>query len=322
MKMLKLNSKHLWRHKGTIDGIEMILSMFGLKSDRFVERKENSRWGAAIDDGQDHIVDYKITEYVVTTNGIDISKPLTSLSDNKLTINDINKRKLVPYDTDDYRNGIYHDYQGLPVRKNGDKLYPYYSHDMIIDGNPYYQMNGGWLHKLYEKDEIVLKDSTTSTLRDIGSVNTIKDLMKVPYNQLSDNQVFEVKNRDTLCVIIDGEVYDLQQEVHNGTTRYFFKVFINNGATRVGRTPYRDKITVSSLSGKTTYNLREFENGTPIKIYVSEDNKTIVAVQDGANINNIVFCENGNIVEKLGETLEGKTKYYQILKKRKKNKHK
>ena len=322
MKMLKLNSKHLWRHKGTIDGIEMILSMFGLKSDRFVERKENSRWGAAIDDGQDHIVDYKITEYVVTTNGIDISKPLTSLSDNKLTINDINKRKLVPYDTDDYRNGIYHDYQGLLVRKNGDKLYPYYSHDMIIDGNPYYQMNGGWLHKLYhfnEKDEIVLKDSTTSTLRDIGSVNTIKDLMKVPYNQLSDNQVFEVKDRNTLCVIIDGEVYDLQQEVHNGTTRYFFKVFINNGATRVGRTAYRDKITVSSLSGKTTYNLREFENGTPIKIYVSEDNKTIVAVQDGANINNIVFCENGNIVEKLGETLEGKTKYFQILKKRKKN---
>lgn len=320
MKMLKLNSKHLWRHKGTIDGIEMILSMFGLRSDRFVGKKENSRWVKSVD--KDHSYDYKITEYVVKTDGIDISNPLSGLSNDNLTINEINKRKLVPYDTDDYRNGIYHDYQGLPVRLNGNKLYPYYSHDMIIDGNPYYQMNGGWMHKLYhfnEKDEIILKDSTTSTLRDIGSVNTIKDLMKIPYNQLSDNQVFEVKDRNTLCVIIDGEVYDLQQEVHGESIRYFFKVFINNSATRVGRTAYRDKITVSSLSGKTTYNLREFENGAPIKIYVSEDNKTIVAVQDGANINNIVFCENGNIVEKLGETSEGKTKYFQIIKKRKKN---
>ena len=40
LRRLKINSKAIWRHKGTVEGIEMILGMFGFKSKKFVDRNK------------------------------------------------------------------------------------------------------------------------------------------------------------------------------------------------------------------------------------------------------------------------------------------
>jgi hypothetical protein len=48
MKRLLLNSKHILRHKGTLDGIEMMLSLFGMKSSRLSDN-----------------YDYKVEEYTI-----------------------------------------------------------------------------------------------------------------------------------------------------------------------------------------------------------------------------------------------------------------
>jgi hypothetical protein len=58
LRRLKLNSRAIWRHKGTIDGIEMILGMFGLKSKRWCE----SLYSGCCPDNSP-LPDYDISEY-------------------------------------------------------------------------------------------------------------------------------------------------------------------------------------------------------------------------------------------------------------------
>jgi hypothetical protein len=124
MKRLLINSKYILRKKGTIDGIESMMSLFGLKSKRYVF--ENSRYFKISDDNisftkkgteyygsQESVTyDYDIKEYTLFTNRI---KDPWNEAKKMNEIDWVNSTKLISYHNEDFLNGIYTPYQGLMV---------------------------------------------------------------------------------------------------------------------------------------------------------------------------------------------------------------
>lgn len=163
LRRLRLNSKYIWRHKGTVEGIEMILGMFGLKSKRFCDLS-NKGFNA----------DYEISEYSWSTEPIEDKWDCLH---NMYYFDWVNSTKNIVYDyrgTSEYTNASassdYVSYQGLPVgyKDVGTEepkrrfLYPNFNKDEKYDGDPYFQMKGGWQNKVYED----------------GNKNTISNLMR------------------------------------------------------------------------------------------------------------------------------------------------
>ena len=208
MKRLLLNSPEIWRHKGTIEGMEMLLSLFGLRSKNRVftdERyfinqkdleggkdseyfdvstlsinacgenntfnigltaekgnclsltKEGEKYYKNYKDKLYNLYDYDIKEYTLfTTRQEDEWIP----EKNMYKYDWVNSTKLITYNTTASKNGEYITYQGLPIsykeveekQSNGTVLkkrylYPHFNTNGIYDGNPYYQMDGGWMQK-------------------------------------------------------------------------------------------------------------------------------------------------------------------------------
>ena len=109
MKRLKINSRALLRKKGTISGIESLLSLFGFRSKRWCGDNSTS-------------YDYEITEKTYLSN------PIWETWDNVHGMHRIdwyNSCKTIPYDTEAYINGEYIPYQGLPVAYRNDDRYNY-----------------------------------------------------------------------------------------------------------------------------------------------------------------------------------------------------
>jgi len=196
LRRLLLNSKYIWRHKGTIEGIEMILGMFGLKSKRWLDSMDSIRYNSKdacctpTDEEPDKCnckvaPDYEIKEYTSFAKRIEEK---WDVEHQMYRIDWVNTTKTITYDYRSQSNytlpgsigytGI--PYQGIPVvprfeysgytddkkyitYKSGDKteyyfdengekiprryLYPYFSKTEQFDGDPYFQMDGGWLAK-------------------------------------------------------------------------------------------------------------------------------------------------------------------------------
>ena len=183
LRRLKLNSRYIWRHKGTVEGIEMILGMFGMKSKKWVE--SHPEWEINckyVDDEQHMMWDYDVQEYTSFTSRIE--ETWDAIHQN-YRINWINSTKTITYDNrfvSNYNrygaNGNIMAYQGIPVafreayisqegedaylKYNNDTefyhdernnkiikryLYPYFDKNEQLDGHPYFQMRGGWLAK-------------------------------------------------------------------------------------------------------------------------------------------------------------------------------
>ena len=229
-KFLRLNSRNIFRHKGTIEGIEMILGMFGLTSKRWAENTVSTRFNECESSSSTIPYDYEIKEYVALSDFI-VDSGITEASG--ITIDGFNSSKTIVYDTDDFRNGRYNPYQGLPIKQyeetdvdsegkeveteNGEKrkiIVPYFNKDGIIDGNPYYQMNGGWMwksHQITTQDE-VYENGYTETIKTIPSVSNIKELIELPYNRIQNKIIYYVNNISGSYVIINGYVYELKVE--------------------------------------------------------------------------------------------------------------
>lgn len=188
LKRLRLNSKQLLRKKGTVDGIESMLGLFGFKSRRWFESlnttrtngKFETKYGANLT--KKIPFDFDIKEYVEIAHPI---KETWDVAHDNYTIDFYNSCKTIPYNTESYINGIYINYQGLPVayrdldntylasktesgttiqyettdvsdsniivNSNGElvkarRLYPDFESNGIYDGDMFYQMNGGWLN--------------------------------------------------------------------------------------------------------------------------------------------------------------------------------
>lgn len=190
-KVLRLNSRQILRHKGTIEGIEMLLSLFGLKSNRMV--------------GEQYC-DYKITEYIFNS--------VTPIEDS----NQIEKVKTLNSEKDDF--DIFNDdvYQGLSLIEYNGKLFPFYSKDKTYDNGLYYQMKGNWIDSSYKpmkiKNKNELEQIPYSSLFDGMIIKVETDNGSIEYYKFNmNNKDFEKLDN------YQGQTYDLY-DIHNGNNNY------------------------------------------------------------------------------------------------------
>ena len=331
LKRLKLNSRHIWRHKGTVDGVEMILGMFGLKSQRFCDASYDNELKA----------DYKITEYSWSTRPLEDTK--NCLYD-MFNIDWINSTKNIIYDyrgVSNYTNtsaaSDYIPYQGLPVEYievEEDKrrlLYPSFNKDEKYDGDPYFQMKGGWQEKTYDDgngnkcyfqfndDSTKIVSSTTTpifkeTLKTIKSVNFIGDLLATPSENVLDGAICYVVNVNNNLLIIDDTAYDIYTEDYtdeNGVTvsRRYVKMVKEGGYIKATSDKFfTDDLTVFDIDLKPRrYDIYNSENGLIVRAYINDNptkdgdneysNRKFLCISDNDGefeISSVTILENGN----------------------------
>lgn len=349
IRRLTINSPHIWRHKGTVEGIEMLLGMFGLRSKQWVdtlkEKQTCSEWEA----------DYDITEYSSFTHRIEEQWDAIH---QMYRIDWINSTKAIVYDyrsTSNYtRYGAdqtnYVPYQGLPVSYRDEYmsggsepyikvsqlipcsgqettndeslafkvaetnepvrrryLYPNFNKNEQLDGNPYFQMGGGWLSKTVETsggtnrynfqfdvddniaytkyEESGYTDSEDyiidnhpiykETIRNIKRVDNISELVSTPINTIMDGTIYYVSNIEDNVAIVNGEVFPINYEYNgtNSTSRYIV-LTKGNEYIKIGDDLFFDmNIVVYDKNGSaTTYDLSDKPSGFEIKAYIIKEN--------------------------------------------------
>ena len=276
MRRLRINSRYIWRNKGTVDGIRMILGMFGLKDKDWVNKGSSD-------------YDYKIEEFVA------LSKPIKDERDeahNMYKIDWINSTKTISYPS---LNNKYIPYQGLPLvyeDKNNERwLYPYFDKNETLDGSPYFQMNGGWLSKTltlesestkcsfqFNTDDKIVSALTSEqlykeTVKNIRQVDSLEKLLTQPSMMLSDGQVCYVSYIDPNMAIIDGKAYEISYEPNGDSYSRYITFVVNNGAVKVSdSTLLEGELTVySDNESDVTYPLSDYADGFEIKAYIKQD---------------------------------------------------
>ena len=271
LRNLRINSRFILRHKGTIDGIEMLLSLFGLKSKRWAQHHKNENFDYIVKEYSSFI--YPLIDTYDTTNMMG-------------KIDYYNTAKLITYEDDDnYLNDIYESYRGLPVisvsgsNKSNDylHLYPYFNKNKTYDGSLYYQMNGGWMEKFpYDfnnDDEIVSStdiDLYSQTQRNIKVVDNLKDLLNNKSKNYSKGEIVYVKNIDENYVIIDGQFNNIFSDLSNsGNTVNYVSFTVYNNSIIVGDNTYNGIVVTSDENGSAiTNDLSFMEDGSEIRCYI------------------------------------------------------
>jgi hypothetical protein len=323
LKRLKLNSRAIWRHKGTLEGIEMILGMFGLKSKRWIDKTKKDKYDSKSPD-------YEIVEYTQFT------KPIKDTLDNEhnmYTIDWINSTKTITYDnraTSNYTlpgsmGSNYIPYQGLPVayldKSDGRYLYPNFNKNEQLDGNPYFQMDGGWLAKTiagkqnfqFDADDNIVHcpvsaGTVTSgfvidnqklykeTVRSIRRVESLRELLSIPQSELYDGIICYVGRIDNETAIIDGEAFTIE---HDGNDRYV-RLTRSGGFVKVGGLYFDEDIVVLGKDGDNlsaeTYSLDDKLDGYEIKAYIASDDTFVCksATSDQYSVNNFKIVKNND----------------------------
>lgn len=288
LRRLRLNSKYIWRHKGTVEGIEMILGMFGLKSKRFCDLS-NKGFDA----------DYEISEYSWSTEPIEDKWDCLH---NMYYFDWVNSTKNIVYDyrgTSEYTNASassdYVSYQGLPVgyKDVGKRrfLYPNFNKDEKYDGDPYFQMKGGWQNKVYEDGnkkyyfqfnedftKIIKSDTKPiykETVKSIKNVNTLSDLLSISIGDTFDGDICFVSSIYDNVMVVEDTVYNIYTEYNDkNERRRFVKLMKEGGSIRLTSSKYfSDDITVfdENISPKR-YDIENVENGFIIKAYINDTN--------------------------------------------------
>ena len=314
MKRLILSSSSIWRHKGTQDGVEMILGMFGMKSKRWYDslpNYEKSTYAFNFGDNL-HIkpYDYEIKEYTSFTKRIE-DPYIEGLGDYKYDW--FNKCKNISYGTDDYSN-----YQGIPVKfretRDGKRyLYPNFQKNELYDGGIYYQMNGGWIstspYLFNNENNIVVKKENSKiyeeTLRNIRSVESLQELFDLPIQSLGNGDVIYVKDLSGNFAVVDGRVYPLEEEYDGENAYRYFTVDALNGSVIVGNAFFNEYVMVSdpyAVDHKRRYGLVGGENdGNKIKVYLIDrpniQGKSIYAYSDTDSVSTFTVFENGQYME-------------------------
>jgi len=336
-KRLIINSPYILRHKGTIEGVEMILAMFGMKSKRWYDalpEYEKKKYDS-LSYGK---WDYDISEYTLFTHRI--RDPWNSLI-NGYEYDSCNKAKTISYDTIESKNGEYVPYQGLMAsfrlsdieydkndgegtttdpeeayvdKSNGNPvhtryIYPDFNQYNIYDGNVYYQMNGGWISStpfVFDNDNNILtresidnRSLNKETVNTIKSVEGINELLSLYASSLHDNIIYYVKDLSKPYAIIDGIVYDIQEETVDDYVYHYVSITPYYNTVSIGKALFEDYIIVStpySPSGEIRYNIGNGDfNGIDIRVYIMEenDNYVIKAYSDAYSITTFTLFKDG-----------------------------
>ena len=376
LRRLKINSRYIWRHKGTIEGLEMVLAMFGLKSKRWAEaqKKENpcvySQSGNTCMFSQDENglldteYDFDISEYTLFTNRIEeewdaihqkyANEWLNSTKTNiyrdslvkKFTQNGVEYVEM-PYMglpvvfRDEYEytntactsNSKYAPYikispledqitSGVTGTSNPDEafrridesnapvlrryLYPNFEKYDELDGNPIFQLNGGWLSKSIDDngmkynfqfdvdDNVVYTDffesgAVTSdgeifdngrlykeTIRNIRMEDNVASLLNIPYQSLYDGMICYVRKIEKDSAIVESSVYEINHEYikdynsGEGTVASYISLIKTEGMIKIGSSLFFDKtiIVLNSDGVETEYTIDDKPDGYEVKAYV------------------------------------------------------
>lgn len=232
LRRLKINSKYILSAKGTKNSIEMMLSLFGLK------RYENGSG------------DYILSEYSIVASGND-----EKIGFNYLNETDIDNGKNLDYEnfnkmkkdfvTESLESDISTNMlQGLPVKlielKNeqdkivGKYVIPWFDKLQEIDGNPYFQMKGGWgkcfkktisleiapqIKEITETKDFKIYDETSKYL---NIVKNLDELKTISLQKLNDNDiyyVYDISGIDSLYRKENGEAWT--DEDKSDVSHYF-----------------------------------------------------------------------------------------------------
>jgi hypothetical protein len=206
---------------------------------------------------------------------------------------------------------------------NGNKkryIYPHFNSYDVYDGNPYYQMDGGWMQKkpfmFDSKNNIITEDFEsenrknkalfTETVKNIKCVETIQDLLSNPSLANGSGDICEVTDISGRYAIIDGYVYPLMAELtdHEGTGNTFFYASIQNNSLSVGNALFTDYVIISNPyydNNKQRIDLTdEYYNDRQIKIYIignSNDGYDIDVYSKDMSISTFTVFENGKYME-------------------------
>ena len=283
LKRFILNSKSILRNKGTKNGIEMLLALFGLRSKDYVYSNDSyfrvetdkttgkqklvlSNFGKKYYKKTDLYTamafDYDVKEYTMFTTRFEDEYK----DDKQMYYMDwINSNKLTSYNTPEYRSGRYVSYQGLPVAyrlKNENKehplryIYPSFQNYFQYDGGLYYQMNGGWLSKnpfMYDtKNNIVPVNYSSDNNRNAELfTETVKNVKCVQtLDELLSNSSLGTNTGD-ICQVVDlsGTYAIIDGLVYNLLKEdgfYYFYVPINNNGMSVGNAYFTDFVYISN----------------------------------------------------------------------------
>ena len=283
LKRFILNSKSILRNKGTKNGIEMLLALFGLRSKDYVYSNDSYfRVETDSSTGKQKLVlsdfgkkyykktdlytamafDYDVKEYTMFTTRFEDEYK----DDKQMYYMDwINSNKLTSYNTPEYRSGRYVSYQGLPVAyrlKNENEehplryIYPSFQNYFQYDGGLYYQMNGGWLSKypfMYDaKNNIIPVNYNSDNSRNAELfTETVKNVKCVQtLDDLLSNSSLGTNTGD-ICQVVDlsGTYAIIDGIVYNLLQEdgfYYFYVPINNNAMSVGNAYFSEFVYISN----------------------------------------------------------------------------
>ena len=313
-KRLRINSRSILRKKGTVEGIESLLSLFGMRSKRWVEAHKLSSSG-------------KTQPYFDVEEFSTMSPYIVDSSDglHEHRIDWYNSCKTIPY----YINGMvsteYIPYQGLPVAyrdvEGSRRLYPHFESHDVYDGGMYYQMKGGWLRYSpyrFGTEETMMSGATDNveTMRDVMLASDINELVSLSRNNLYTGAICYVNSTSGKFALINGAMYPLETDSYG---EKYFTVNVYGGTVSVGGQLYDKTIQVSDgTGGETFYDLGLYADGYPIKVYYTGDRENAFTIRqylyDNPNtpygeepLSSLIFIEGDY------DGLSGNTNYFQLV---------
>lgn len=291
LKNLRLNSRQILRHKGSIIGAKMLLGILGLEEG----------------------VDYNITENISVVKGINDENIINK-------IKKYNSFKTINYDSNVV--DVNDEYIGLPVKSiindGQETLYPFFKGSEQIDGNPYYQMNGGWLNKWVSNSESY---NHKETLNNIKSVYDIKSLLSLNRRDVFDGCIYKVENLTNNSVIVDNMFYNIYSVEKNEKEPLYVTITltVENNWVRFGDNVYYDRINTSNRNyfndekNFNIYDLSSLDNGSKVYLTLKCDGQGIhCLLNDGSELeHNVSVIYNGILYTYNGFT-NNKTNYFKL----------
>lgn len=347
MKRLRINSRSILSKKGTIDGVESLLSVFGLRSKRWYDSLDagtQSRYTASLTKKKPY--DFSITEYTL------FAPPIKEEWDEMRSMYKIdfyNSCKTIPYNTQSYINGEYVPYQGIPVAyrtvdnillskegeipnrsENEDKayrdddgnpvkarrLYPYFSSEGVYDGDMYYQMDGGWMKYIpykFDSNGRIVSETYSETFRNIRQVKNIEELVSQPLSEMYDGIIYYVNDMSVNYAIINGYIYELIDD-YDGKKHYmYFNAEVYGSTISIGGEMAYGCVTLSDRDSTKKYDLSLFENGTQLRIYYTGNDDKPFVIQESDTMadeeTDLFLTKTGVFID---SSYNGNTNYFRL----------
>lgn len=196
MRRLALNSRAILSRKGTREGLKMIYALFGIPE--LGSRKHTFGCDAEFNE-----TGYSIKEYDVIATKFPTGEDYADILNINMRRNNFFK---LFEETGDSLYGLMATNVGIMDDDNNlhNYLIPWYSKERYYDGNPYFQMFGGWGHRDRKKIDLSLapevKELATSpeintqiydeTVKNIRLVDTPEDLKNIPLADLNEGDVY------------------------------------------------------------------------------------------------------------------------------------